>query len=125
MNRRSSNHDPVTVVCGSFVRPLLTRRRRRFVLAQAAKDANLFVLWRIGPYVCAEWPKGGIPEWIYDVPGMKVRSNNQPWLDATQKWMTDHVAEIEPFLPRHGGNIILSQIENEYSGSASDPDDLA
>ena len=26
-----------------------------------AAEHDLFVLWRFGPYVCAEWPAGGIP----------------------------------------------------------------
>ena len=27
---------------------------------QIAKEENLFVIWRFGPYICAEWP-GGCP----------------------------------------------------------------
>jgi hypothetical protein len=39
----------------------------RFVELAAAN--NLFVNLRIGPYVCAEWAYGGIPEWL----GFKAR----------------------------------------------------
>ena len=78
-----------------------------------AAAADLFVLWRFGPYVCAEWPAGGIPAWIRDVPGMKTRTNNSAWLAATETWMRDHFAVVDRFLPRHGGPIIASQVENE------------
>merc|ERR1719469_56011 len=63
-----------------------------------AKQKNLFVLWRLGPYVCAEWPAGGIPGWIHDIDGMKTRSNNEQWLAEVEKWATAHFTVIEPFL---------------------------
>ena len=115
-----------------------------------AREHDLFVLWRFGPYVCAEWPAGGVPAWVRapadagrrrrrtpsgmtlrprffslsqvsDIDGMQTRCNNSAWLAETQRWMEAHFAEIEPFLPRHGGNVLASQIENEYSGSDADP----
>ena len=85
-----------------------------------AAEADLFVLWRFGPYVCAEWPDGGVPTWVKDVPGMQERSNNTAWLNETQKWMTAHFQEIERFLPRNGGNVISSQLENENSRPSGD-----
>ena len=57
---------------------------------------------------------------VSDIDGMQTRCNNSAWLAETQRWMEAHFAEIEPFLPRHGGNVLASQIENEYGGSKSD-----
>jgi beta-galactosidase len=31
---------------------------------QTAADAGLFVILRIGPYVCAEWSMGAMPVWL-------------------------------------------------------------
>lgn len=84
---------------------------------ELAAAADLFVLWRFGPYVCAEWPAGGIPAWIEAVPGMRTRTNNTAWLDETGRWMEAHFAHIARFLPGNGGPVIASQIENEYAGS--------
>ena len=47
---------------------------------------------------------------------MKTRQYNQPWIDAVTKWGNDHWRQIEPYLAKNGGPIIMSQIENEYSG---------
>ena len=90
-----------------------------------AAEHDLFVLWRFGPYVCAEWPGGGVPAWIIrDVPGMRTRTNNSAWLAETGKWMRAHFAVVEPYLSRNGGPIIASQIENEYGRSCTYDDPL-
>jgi beta-galactosidase len=89
---------------------------------QLAAQHNLFVIWRFGPYVCAEWADGGLPNWLREVPGMRTRSDNPEWYAAVTQWGRDHWKVIEPFLARNGGPIIMSQIENEYScKSANSP----
>ena len=40
-------------------RPDYAGRGNVTLLLQLAKEHNLFVIWRIGPYICAEWPGGG------------------------------------------------------------------
>ena len=34
---------------------------------KAAKEADMFVVFRIGPYICAEWEMGGYPAWLLRV----------------------------------------------------------
>ncbi|KAG6607185.1 Beta-galactosidase 8, partial [Cucurbita argyrosperma subsp. sororia] len=41
--------------------------------------AGLYVHIRIGPYVCAEWNYGGFPVWLHFVPGIKFRTDNEPF----------------------------------------------
>ena len=86
----------------------------------AARDANLFVIWRFGPYVCAEWPGGGLPDWLKTTPGLRTRTNNSAWYAAVETWGADHWEVIEPFLAKHGGPVIMSQIENEYNCASVD-----
>jgi len=31
---------------------------------QLAAEADLFVIWRLGPYINAEWLDGGYPAWV-------------------------------------------------------------
>ena len=85
-------------------------------LATAA-EVGLFVNLRIGPYVCAEWNYGGIPLWIRDIPGIKFRDYNQPWMTQMATFVRAIAMVAYPFLAKNGGPIILAQIENEYQGS--------
>ncbi|KAK7251320.1 hypothetical protein RIF29_34400 [Crotalaria pallida] len=40
------------------------------------QDGGLFVILRIGPYVCAEWNYGGFPLWLHNIPGIVLRTDN-------------------------------------------------
>lgn len=57
---------------------------------------------------------GGIPHWINNIPGMRVRSSNGPWQEEMEHFFTSMVAMAKPFLASNGGPIILAQIENEF-----------
>ena len=88
---------------------------------QAAQDAGLFVVLRIGPYICAEWYNAGLPLWLTTNASVALRYYEQGWLDAVDTWTRQVAAYVEPWLARHGGPIIMAQIENEYGGAGSDP----
>ena len=79
-----------------------TGRGNVTLFLQAAKDANLFVIWRFGPYICAEWPGGGMPGWLREVPNDKPRTPNPVWQEVVGKWGGDHFALISPFLAKNG-----------------------
>ena len=81
---------------------------------ETAAKVGLFVNFRIGPFVCAEWDYGGLPVWLNKEEGMEFRSYNAPWMTAMKAFVDAVVKEIRPFLARNGGPIILAQIENEY-----------
>jgi beta-galactosidase GanA len=53
-----------------------------------AKQNQIFVNLRIGPYVCAEWNYGGFPEWLREIPDVTFRTYNQPFMTEMQTWMT-------------------------------------
>eukprot|EP00543_Licmophora_paradoxa_P004759 CAMPEP_0202454696 /NCGR_PEP_ID=MMETSP1360-20130828/12360_1 /ASSEMBLY_ACC=CAM_ASM_000848 /TAXON_ID=515479 /ORGANISM="Licmophora paradoxa, Strain CCMP2313" /LENGTH=961 /DNA_ID=CAMNT_0049074079 /DNA_START=49 /DNA_END=2934 /DNA_ORIENTATION=- len=83
---------------------------------RAAANRGLFVHARIGPYACAEYNYGGIPEWLaLNNPNMSMRRPNQPWMDA----MEEYVKQTTSYFTRNklwahqGGPVILGQIENE------------
>ncbi|KAF7041925.1 hypothetical protein CFC21_051647 [Triticum aestivum] len=86
----------------------------RFV--KAAADAGLYVHLRIGPYVCAEWNYGGFPLWLHFIPGIKFRTDNEPFKTEMQRFTEKVVATMKGagLYASQGGPIILSQIENEY-----------
>lgn len=78
-----------------------------------AQEMGFWVIVRPGPYICAEFERGGFPRWViakdFPLRGMHPESL------ATSKYWYDHVL---PVIQRHqitnGGPIILMQIENEY-----------
>ena len=60
----------------------------------AIAGAGLFANLRIGPYVCAEWDYGGIPVWLSFKEGIRMRSYNQVWRDAVQKWVGTVIDQV-------------------------------
>jgi hypothetical protein len=91
-------------------------------LASAIRSAarrGLFVHIRIGPYDCAEYSYGGIPEYIpLQYPNIEMRRPNLEWLQVMRSFvekMVDYLDENELWA-HQGGPIILGQIENELGG---------
>ncbi|KAE8656708.1 Beta-galactosidase 1 [Hibiscus syriacus] len=86
----------------------------KFVKLVAA--AGLYVHLRIGPYVCAEWNYGGFPLWLHFIPGIKFRTDNEPFKSEMQRFTAKivNMMKQEKLYASQGGPIILSQIENEY-----------
>ncbi|CAO2814443.1 unnamed protein product [Amaranthus hypochondriacus] len=79
-------------------------------------EAGLYVHLRIGPYVCAEWNYGGFPVWLHFIPGIKFRTDNEPFKEEMQRF-TAYIVDLmkqNNLYGSQGGPIILSQIENEY-----------
>eukprot|EP01124_Arcella_intermedia_P029327 TRINITY_DN6168_c0_g1_i6.p1 TRINITY_DN6168_c0_g1~~TRINITY_DN6168_c0_g1_i6.p1 ORF type:complete len:716 (-),score=82.12 TRINITY_DN6168_c0_g1_i6:60-2207(-) len=83
--------------------------------------AGLYVILRIGPYVCAEWSLGGIPVWVKDIPNIVFRDYNEAWLTAMGDFVTRFTKEAlqRNIFAHQGGPVILSQIENEYGNVES------
>lgn len=87
---------------------------------QLAKKYDLYVLIRPGPYVCAEWDFGGFPARLLNVNGIKLRANNQIYLNEVKIYFQSLVPILEPFWSKNGGPIVLNQIENEYGFYGND-----
>jgi len=99
--------------------PDYTGRGNVTLFLQLAAEADLFVIWRIGPYICAEWPGGGMPGWLRQVgPGMHPRSATEPYQDTCKSWMAQHIEVVRPFFATNGGPILMTQMENELSPSS-------
>ncbi|KAL3191801.1 hypothetical protein MRX96_059535 [Rhipicephalus microplus] len=80
-----------------------------------AKKVGLFVIFRPGPYICAERDNGGLPYWLLRLnPNMKYRSSDPSYLSRVDKFFSVLLPMIEPYLYKNGGPIITVQVENEY-----------
>lgn len=85
-----------------------------------AQEHGLNVVLRPGPYVCAEHEWGGFPAWLSEVPGMTVRANNKPFLDASKSFINRLAKDMDSLQVTKGGPILMVQIENEYGSYGSD-----
>jgi hypothetical protein len=92
-------------------------------LASAIRSAakrGLFVHIRIGPYACAEYNNGGIPEWLsLQHPNMVFRSFDFDWMSAMEQFLNQTVTYLRShqLWAYQGGNILLAQVENELPWS--------
>jgi beta-galactosidase len=82
---------------------------------ETAQKHGLYVILRIGPYICAEINYGGFPAWLRDVPGIQLRTLNQPYMQEMERWVRHLTAYLAPMFAPQGGPIIMAQIENEYN----------
>jgi hypothetical protein len=87
---------------------------------QEVQKAGLKAVLRPGPYVCAERDWGGMPGWLPQISGMKHRSNNEPFLKATNTYLAKVGEQLRPLLLSNGGPILMVQIENEYGWAGGD-----
>lgn len=87
---------------------------------KTAQEQGLNVVLRPGPYICGEHEWGGFPAWLSEVPGMVVRANNKPFLDATQSYIDNLAKDLESLSINKGGPILMVQVENEYGSYGDD-----
>ena len=81
---------------------------------EIAAKYNMYVIFRPGPYICAEWDFGGIPYWVAREPGIKIRSSDPVYQKHVEDYFSVLLPLIRPHMYYNGGNVIAVQIENEY-----------
>ncbi len=96
---------------GEFVFDGMTDVRRFVKLCQ---DNGLWVVLRVGTYVCAEWEFGGYPAWLLAHKGIKLRSDDPQFLGYCQDYVTALGKQVVDLQINHGGPILMTQFENEY-----------
>jgi len=85
-----------------------------------AQEENMWVLFRPGPYVCAEWDFGGLPPYLLKIPDIKVRCMDLRYMKEVEKYITHLSKIIKPLLLTNCGPILMVQIENEYGSYGND-----
>lgn len=94
-------------------------------LLEICQDEEMFVILRPGPYVCSEWELGGIPEYLLNEPGIKLRSIDQKFMAAVDRYFQKLSEVIKPWVVTKGGPVILLQLENEYGSYGNDKNYLS
>ena len=88
--------------------------------AEKIGKAGMQLGLRPGPYICGEHEWGGFPSWLATVPGMAVRTNNGPFLDAAKSYVSKLGATLKNYSITNNGPIIMVQSENEYGAFGDD-----
>lgn len=98
---------------GSFDFETGSNNLRRFF--EICREEKIWVLMRPGPYVCAEWDFGGVPNRLLKDPKAKIRTLSDKNYVAGATAYLKRVAEIaKPFRAEKGGPIIMVALENEF-----------
>ncbi|KAK6951370.1 hypothetical protein Daesc_007904 [Daldinia eschscholtzii] len=85
-----------------------------------AQEEGLNVVLRPGPYICGEREWGGFPAWLSRVPGMRVRSSNEPFLLAAESYLKRLASDLHDLQVTRGGPLLMVQVENEYGSYGED-----
>lgn len=85
-----------------------------------ARELGLLAIVRPGPFICAEWEGGGLPAWLLNVSGLRIRCDNAPYLQKVKNYLSKLFGIIVPRLCTKGGNVIMLQVENEYGSYGND-----
>ncbi|MBN2234703.1 MAG: beta-galactosidase [Opitutales bacterium] len=93
-----------------------SRDLRRFV--EAAQEAGLLVILRIGPWGHGEVRYGGLPDWVMEGE-WQVRSADAAYLEKVAAWYGAIARQAGGLLWKDGGPVIGVQLDNEYPGPAS------
>ncbi|MFG2494704.1 beta-galactosidase [Streptomyces caniferus] len=92
------------------------------------RAAGLWAIVRPGPYICAEWENGGLPQWLTGPLGRRVRTRDAAYLRAVDAWFERLLPQVVarqctavsgPGGPGDGP-VIMVQAENEYGSYGSD-----
>jgi Glycosyl hydrolases family 35 len=80
--------------------------------------ADMWCILRPGPYIGDGWDLGGIPPWVLEIPNVKLRTNNSPFLEACSRYIgavAERLRGLQVTSPGAGGPILLVQNEREWN----------
>lgn len=86
----------------------------------AAAAADLDVIVRPGPYICAEWEGGGLPGWLLADPRLRLRCSDPAYLAAVDAWFDVLIPIVAARQYPEGGRVVAVQVENEYGSYGDD-----
>ena len=91
---------------------------KKFV--QICQEEGMWVLFRPGPYVCAEWDFGGIPPYLLKYPDIKIRCMDPRYMKAVKAYVDRISKEMVNLQCTKGGPVLMVQVENEYGSYGND-----
>lgn len=95
---------------------------QRFI--EKVQEEGFYLLLRPSPYICSEWEFGGLPAWLLNYPQMRLRTNDELFLEKIDRYYRYFLPQVCPYQFDQGGPILMMQVENEYGSYAHDKDYL-
>lgn len=89
---------------------------RHFV--QLVGAAGMYCVLRMGPFVGDSLDMGGLPAWVLELPGVKLRTNNAPYLEASSRFLTavsEQLRDLQVTSPGKGGPVLMVQNESAWT----------
>lgn len=90
----------------------------RFI--RIVQEEGMWLMFRPGPYVCAEWDFGGLPSYLLSIPDIKVRCMDPRYTEAVERYIKVLAPIVKDFQVTKGGPILMVQAENEYGSYGND-----
>ena len=85
-----------------------------------AQEEGMLVFLRPGPYCCAEWDFGAMPNYLLKYPDIKLRCMDKRYIAAADRYLVALSQVVKPYMITNGGPIIMLQVENEYGSYSND-----
>ncbi|MHC4946735.1 MAG: beta-galactosidase [Planctomycetota bacterium] len=86
---------------------------RAFV--EQCRDAGLWVMLRLGPFVGHGLDAGGLPPWLIEQPGLRPREASEPFLERVTRYMRKLWSSLDDLQVSKGGPILLVQGEHAWT----------
>lgn len=83
-------------------------------------ESGMHAIVRPGPFICAEWDRGGLPTWLFADPEVGVRRHEKRFLEMVEEYLGAVLAIVAPLQVDRGGPVVLVQVENEYGAFGDD-----
>ena len=80
-------------------------------LCRMAQEKELLVWLHLGPFIGSEWDMGGLPWWLLNVDGIRLRSVQPAFMQRVGRYFEALGKELSPLLLENGGNIAIVQVE--------------
>ena len=85
-----------------------------------AQKNGMYVIVRLGPYVCAEWEMGGLPWWLLKKKDIRLREQDPYFMERVKIFEEKVGEQLAGLTIQKGGPIIMVQVENEYGSYGED-----
>lgn len=97
-----------------------TGNRDVVTFLKICQEEGMWVLFRPGPYVCAEWDFGGLPSRLLKIPDIKIRCSDPQYMNAVAEYVSAIATQVRNLQCTNGGPVIMVQVENEYGSYGND-----
>jgi len=78
-------------------------------------EAGMRVILRPGPYVGHGYDGGGLPPWLTEIDGLKVREANELFIEVVSHYYRKLCNEINALQATNGGPIVLVECEHAWT----------